>query len=139
MKKLLLISSLLISTAAFAEFKTAKDAETKLKTFSSKSFEIKDQQAIEKAEDDLVDSLTDAVEFAEKTPKNEELNKEIVRAALVLLKQDRTNYGAEIILPIYKKFEIEFKAIIKNLPKPDSRLLEESIKGAMHEANIGND
>ncbi|MNL50285.1 hypothetical protein D3C87_1732880 [compost metagenome] len=138
MKGILIVSCFLFYTITFAEFKSATEAETKLKTFSSKSFELKDQSAVEKAEDDLVDSLSDAVEFAEKAPKNDELNNEIVRVALVLLKQDKTNYGAEIIIPVYKKFETEFKTIIKNLPKPDSRLLEESIKSAIREADQGN-
>lgn len=133
MKNILLISSLLISVSAFAGFKTAQEAETKLKTFSSKSFETKDQKAIIAMEDDLVDSLSDAVELS--APMTDSLKKEIVRVAIVLLKQDKTNYGAEIILPLYKKNETEFKAIFKTLPKPDSRLLEESIQGAKDEAS----
>ncbi|MFS4460875.1 hypothetical protein [Bdellovibrio sp. HCB2-146] len=136
MKHLILILTFLFcSSITFAGFKTANEAQSKLKTFQTKSFDLKDEKSIEKMEDDLVDSLIDAVEFATKGPLNAELTREIVRVALVLLKQDKTNYGAEIILPLYKKNESEMRAILKTLPKEDSQLLEKSLKGASDEAS----
>lgn len=138
MNKLAIALTFLFSLQAAAEFKTAVDAETKLKTFSSEQFKSKEAKDHEKIEDDLVDSLIDAVEFVVKNPKNENLKKEIVRVAVVLLKQDKSLYGAEIILPLVKLDRAEFQKLLKTLPPQDSRLLDRTVKDADREEQSGN-
>lgn len=138
MNKILIAFTFLFSLQTFAAFKTAAEAETKLKTFSSEQFKSKDGTDQEKIEDDLVDSLIDAVEFIVKEPKHETLKKEIVRVAVVLLKQDKSLYGAEIILPLVRLNRAEFQKLIKTLPSQDSRLLERSVKDADREEQSGN-
>ena len=138
MKHILIAFTILFSFNAFAGFKTAAEAETKLKTFSSEQFKDKEAKDQEKIEDDLVDSLIDAVEFAVKDPKHEGLKKEIVRVAVVLLKQDKSLYGAEIILPLVRQNRAEFQKLIKTLPAQDSRLLDRTVKDADREESSGN-
>lgn len=138
MKVLLFASTLFLALTSFAEFKTSQEAENKLKAFVSKNFVGKADKDVVAMEDDLVDSLIDAVELSVKEPKNDNLKKEVLRAAVVLLKQDKTNYGGEIVLPLYNQNDVEFKNILKYLPTSDARLLEKAVLDAKREQESGN-
>ena len=138
MKHILVALTLMFSLPVLAGFKNAAEAEAKLKTFASDQFKDKELKAQEKIEDDLVDSLIDAVELSVKETQQLTLKQEIVRVAVVLLKQDKSNYGAEIILPLFKQNRTELQKLIKALPPKDARLLEQSLKDAAREEEKGN-
>lgn len=138
MKHILIVLTLIFSLPALAGFKNAAEAETKLQSFSSDQFKNKDSKAQETLEDDIVDSLIEAVEVAVKNPQEMTLKKEIVRVAVILLRQDNSNYGGELVLPLYKQNRTEFQKLIKSLPPKDSRLLDQSVKDAAREEEKGN-
>jgi len=138
MKFMFVAFTLMFSLSSFAGFKNAADAETKLKTFSSDQFKNKDLKQQEKLEDDIVDSLIDAVEVSVKETQQLTLKKEIIRVAVVLLKQDTTNYGAELVLPLYKQNRAEFLKLIKALPAKEFRLIDDAVKSAAREEADGN-
>lgn len=138
MKHILMTLTLIFTLPALAGFKNAAEAEAKLKSFSSDQFKNKELKDQEKLEDDIVDSLIDAVEVSVKETTQLTLKKEIVRVAVILLKQDKSLYGAELVLPLFKQNRTEFQSLIKTLPPKDSRLLDQSVKDAAREEDKGN-
>jgi hypothetical protein len=128
----------MFSLPGFASFKNVAEAETKLKVFSMDQFNGKDEKTQDKIEDDIVDSIIDGVELALKETAQVNLKKEIVRVAVILQKRDPTNYAGELVLPLYKANQKEFKTLLNSLPPKDARLLEDAVKIAERAEKTGN-
>lgn len=141
MKKLallLLIHFFALTAQAQTEFKTAQDAVKKLKTHDAEKLKSAVGEDRDKIEDDLIDDLEGAVEFAKKNKVDAEFLKVVVAAASLSLKNDPSIYAAEVVAPLYRKDKKAFQEALKSLSKKDSGDLEEAIQDKEKEDKLGN-
>ncbi|MBO9667100.1 MAG: phosphoenolpyruvate carboxylase, partial [Bdellovibrio sp.] len=90
------------------------------------------------AQDDAFDALEEAVNASLKDTKSTELQEQILKVALVLLKKDPTQFAGEVILPFYEKNRKGFEASLKSLSEADSSLILKAVKAAAREKARGN-
>lgn len=91
-----------------------------------------------KAQDKAFAALEAAVSTAVKESGTEELQEEIIKATVVLLKKDPTQYAGEVVLPLYEKNKKSFLSNLKKLPASDAKLVEDAVKSAARQAKSGN-
>ena len=152
MKKLLL-KSLLCSLMVSTFFAVAYSAETpapsqpavleKLKTLKVNDLKSVDKKTVLnhkelRAQDDAFDALEDGVNASLKDPSNTELQNEILRVAVVMLKKDPTQFAGEVILPYYEKNRNGFDSAIKKLSAEEAKLVKDAVKSAARFKKNGN-
>ncbi|UXR65184.1 phosphoenolpyruvate carboxylase [Bdellovibrio bacteriovorus] len=91
-----------------------------------------------KAQDKAFAALEAAVTTAVKESGTEELQEEIIKATVVLLKKDPTQYAGEVVLPLYEKNKKSFLSNLKKLPASDAKLVEDAVKSAARQIKSGN-
>lgn len=133
----------LCGSPSFAAFYDVREAISSLQSLNldqlpSATEEIKLSEAELKAQDVVFESLEKAVTVALKESPSEDLQGEILRVALVLLKKDPSQFAGEVILPLYEKDKKSFMNGLKKLSAEDSELIEEAVKAAAREKKSGN-
>lgn len=131
------------ASPAMAAFYDVREAIEKLQAAKVESLitvteETKLSEDDMKAQDKAFAALEAAVATAAKESGIEELQDEIIKAAVVLLKKDPTQYAGEVILPLYEKNKKSFLSNLKKLPASDAKLVEGAVKDAARQKKIGD-
>ena len=152
MKKLLL-KSLLGSLLVSAFFAVAYAAELpapsqpavlqKLKSLKVNDLKTVDEKtALNEKEmrdqDNAFDTLEESVNASLKDPSSVELQSEILRITVIMLKKDPTQFAGEVILPYYEKNRKGFDAAIKKLSSEEAKMVKEAVKSAAKVKKTGN-
>ena len=152
MKKLLL-KSLLGSLLVSAFFAVAYAAELPAPSQSAilqklKSLKINDLKTVDEKtalnekemrdQDNAFDTLEEGVNASLKDPTSVELQSEILRVTVVMLKKDPTQFAGEVILPYYEKNRNGFDAAIKKLSAEEAKMVKEAVKSAAKVKKTGN-
>lgn len=90
-----------------------------------------------KSQDEVFETLEAAVQSAVKksTP---ELEAEILRVTVEMLKKDPTQFAGEVVLPLYEKNKKSFLNSLKKLSPSDAKLVEDAVKSAARQKRYGN-
>ena len=128
---------------AMAAFYDVREAIEKLQAAKVDSLitvteETKLSEEDMKAQDKAFAALEAAVATAVKESGTEELQDEILKATVVLLKKDPTQYAGEVILPLYEKNKKSFLNNLKKLSGSDAKLVEGAVKDAARQKKIGD-
>ncbi|MFV8259412.1 phosphoenolpyruvate carboxylase [Bdellovibrio bacteriovorus] len=109
----------------------------KLETVKTADENTKLTEADMKAQDEVFEALEGAVQSAVKksTP---ELDAEILRVTVEMLKKDPTQFAGEIVLPLYEKNKKSFLESLKKLSPSDAKLVEDAVKSAARQKRYGN-
>ncbi|ASD64487.1 phosphoenolpyruvate carboxylase [Bdellovibrio bacteriovorus] len=143
MRKFALIAILCSFCAAPAMAADAVTAEVsklqalKLETVKTADENTKLTEADMKAQDEVFEALEGAVQAAVKktTP---ELDAEILRVTVEMLKKDPTQFAGELVLPLYEKNKKSFLESLKKLSPSDAKLVEDAVKAAARQKRYGN-
>lgn len=109
----------------------------KLETVKTADENTKLTEADMEAQDEVFEALEGAVQSAVKksTP---ELDAEILRVTVEMLKKDPTQFAGEIVLPLYEKNKKSFLESLKKLSPSDAKLVEDAVKSAARQKRYGN-
>ncbi|AHZ86296.1 phosphoenolpyruvate carboxylase [Bdellovibrio bacteriovorus] len=109
----------------------------KLETVKTADENTKLTEADMKAQDEVFEALESAVQASVKksTP---ELDAEILRVTVEMLKKDPTQFAGEIVLPLYEKNKKSFLESLKKLSPSDAKLVEDAVKSAARQKRYGN-
>lgn len=142
MKKLIVFSTLLISSSAFAtSFKTVAQAEAKLAAYTVEDIKGDEQRFAEGKSlkiDEIFDDLTEITTLTEKNKISEELAVQIERVCLLASLRDKSNYAIDLVLPIYQKNKSLFKKGLQRFHSADQKELKEVLEGKDRETIEGN-
>ena len=144
MKKiiLLLLLSLALPVSLLAKVSSLEETLKKMNSYQENSLLTAGEKALSeedlKKQDLVYDTLREAVDLLIKNPKAEELNKELLRVSVLMLKKDPTQYAGEILLPLYQKDRKSFLNSLKGLSKDQAQKIEEAVKDSEKEALEGN-
>lgn len=129
--------ALATSVAADAPTEVSKLQALKLETVKTADENTKLTEADMKAQDEVFEALEGAVQTAVKksTP---ELDTEILRVTVEMLKKDPTQFAGEIVLPLYEKNKKSFLDSLKKLSPSDAKLVEDAVKMAARQKRYGN-
>jgi len=152
MKKLILkslLSSLVVSAFFAAAYAAEPKAQAQTATLNKlKALKVNELKTVDEGttlneqemrqQDEVFDTLEEAVNASLKDPANVELQKEILRVAEVMLKKDPTQFAGEILLPYYEKNRKGFETALQKLSAEDAKKIREAIKSAAKEKKKGN-
>lgn len=133
MKKLILVFAFLISSSAFAGFKTVAEAEKKLATYTVADIKGDVNRLAEGKPlkiDEIFDDLDSTVELLKKEALTEDLALQIERACLLASLHDPSNHAIEIILPVFIKNKALFEKAAENLHPVDRKNVMEPMRDA---------
>lgn len=136
------ILCLFCAPSAQAAFYDAKESVAALQALKLEAVKTSDEntkltEADMKAQDEAFEALEKAVETALKE-SSEELQAEILRVTVQMLKKDSTQYAGEVILPLYEKNKKSFLSSLKKLSAEDASLVEDAVKMAARQKKSGN-
>lgn len=141
MKNIILICTLLLSSSAFAGFKTVAEAEKKLSEYTVADIKGDvDRLAAGKPLkiDEVFDDLQATVDLLAKATLTEDLALQMERACLLASLHDPSNHAIEIILPIYIKNKDLFENAAESLHPTDRKNIMEPMK-AMAISSLAGD
>lgn len=142
MKKLMMIisTSLFCFSGVFASPEDISKNIQALKALNIEEISWSAQQASEqdlKKQDEIFIVLEKSVKQAV-TEASDELEREILKVAVVMLKKDNTQFAGQVLLPLYKKNEEAFLSSLKQLKDSDATLVKEAVQNAERELTSGN-
>lgn len=141
MKTFTFIFTLLISSSAFAGFKTVAEAEKKLSAYTVADIKGDvDRLAAGKPLkiDEVFEDLQATVDMLAKNKITEDLALEMERACLLASLHDPSNYAIEIILPVFIKNKTVFEKAAESLHPTDFKNVMEPMRAAAISALAGD-